>query len=124
MDEASIGESSVIVRWKQPSEPNGQISRYIVYYSRVTYVEMLFVNMEEQSEIIDPPRLWHNLTNLTPFTKYQIQVVAVNVRGRDGGDLVGMRSNTTVIQTKEGGKTLFFDRFASMGYMFLSCFMT
>ncbi|XP_062509110.1 receptor-type tyrosine-protein phosphatase S-like [Corticium candelabrum] len=102
VDEASIGESSVIVRWKQPSEPNGQISRYIVYYSRVTYVEMLFVNMEEQSEIIDPPRLWHNLTNLTPFTKYQIQVVAVNVRGRDGGDLVGMRSNTTVIQTKEG----------------------
>ena len=45
-----------------------------------------------------------NLTMLTPFTQYSVEVAAVNVRSHDGKVLEGQRSTAIVANTAEDGK--------------------
>lgn len=101
-DASNVFERSAILWWKEPLESNGVIMWYVVYYSEVQAQRKTAVLGEKNVTVVSP-QLWVNLTDLTPYTEYRVQVKAVNVRTADAVSLVSPRSGVTVFRTAEGG---------------------
>ena len=74
-----VGSTYAIVSWRVPDFPNGIIRQYI-----------LSVEDEDGALLsnISTPALSVNITQLNPFTQYQVIVVAETVDvGQDGADI-------------------------------------
>ncbi|XP_061743515.1 neogenin 1a isoform X2 [Nerophis ophidion] len=68
---------TIIVNWQPPSEANGKITGYIIYYSTD-------VNAEVHDWVIEPVvgnRLTHQIQDLTLDTTYYFQIQARNSKG-------------------------------------------
>ncbi|XP_056614326.1 neogenin 1a isoform X3 [Triplophysa dalaica] len=68
---------TIIVNWQPPSEANGKITGYIIYYSTD-------VNAEVHDWVIDPVvgnRLTHQIQDLTLDTTYYFKIQARNSKG-------------------------------------------
>ncbi|KAJ8417946.1 hypothetical protein AAFF_G00227890 [Aldrovandia affinis] len=68
---------TIIINWQPPSEANGKITGYIIYYSTD-------VSVEVHSWVIEPVvgnRLTHQIQDLTLDTSYYIKLQARNAKG-------------------------------------------
>ena len=90
-----------VVSWSPPSPPNGVPRYYFVYYKPIDVRQLRDV---DGYKILNVTATWANLTMLTPFTQYSVEVAAVNVRSHDGKVLEGQRSTAIVANTSEDGK--------------------
>ncbi|XP_050305807.1 neogenin isoform X2 [Anthonomus grandis grandis] len=63
---------NIHIRWKPPEITNGRILMYTIYY-------METLSSEERN--VDTTELQYDLGGLTPYTEYNIWVVAVNAKG-------------------------------------------
>ncbi|XP_065834055.1 receptor-type tyrosine-protein phosphatase S-like isoform X2 [Oscarella lobularis] len=96
----SLDSYSIAVSWSPPINSRGIISKYNVYYrssSRVKRETAVHKNITS----VSGANTTANLIGLFPFTRYSVQVAAVNVRKSDGDNLEGKRSNETSVQTAE-----------------------
>ena len=102
----SLDSYSIAVSWSPPINSRGIISKYNVYYrssSRVKRETAVHKNITS----VSGANTTANLIGLFPFTRYSVQVAAVNVRKSDGDNLEGKRSNETSVQTAEAGTISF-----------------
>lgn len=100
--EASVsGSRWARVSWSPPSLLNGVILYYLVYYRRVGPCLARDDSVVTPVNVTDTPV---NLTMLTPFARYRVEVTAVNIRAHDGKMLEGHRSVPILVNTKEDGE--------------------
>ncbi|XP_062513623.1 neural cell adhesion molecule L1-like isoform X2 [Corticium candelabrum] len=83
-----------VVSWLPPSAPNGVPHYYFVYYKPIGVRQVSHTRLNVTA-------MWANLTMLTPFTQYSVEVAAVNVRSHDGKVLEGGRSTGIIVNTTE-----------------------
>ena len=89
-----------VVSWLPPTIRNGVPRYYFVYYKPIGVRQVRNVDDHKRLNVTGT---WANLTMLTPFTQYNVEVAAVNVRSHDGKVLEGQRSTTIVANTTEDG---------------------
>lgn len=75
-----LGSRAVYLSWKPPSEPNGLIKGYHIYYEEVRG-NMLGPMTERRPHVTDPQKLHAKLTGLNPRTKYRITIRAETYAG-------------------------------------------
>uniref|UniRef100_A0A3B3BJN3 Neogenin 1b n=1 Tax=Oryzias melastigma TaxID=30732 RepID=A0A3B3BJN3_ORYME len=83
---------TIIVNWQPPSEANGKITGYIIYYSTD-------VNAEVHDWVIEPVvgnRLTHQIQELTLDTTYYFKIQARNSKG------MGPMSDAVLFRTPKG----------------------
>ena len=90
-----------VASWSLPGTPNGVPRYYFVYYKPIGVRQVRDVDGYKRLNVTV---MWANLTMLTPFTQYSVEVAAVNVRSHDGKVLEGQRSTAIVANTSEDGK--------------------
>ena len=90
-----------VVFWSLPSTPNGVPHYYFVYYKPIGVRQVRNVDGHKRLNVT---ATLANLTMLTPFTQYSVEVAVVNVRSHDGKVLEGQRSAAIVVKTTEDGK--------------------
>ena len=98
----SLDSYSIAVSWSPPINPRGIIAEYNVYYrssSRVKRETAVHKNITS----VSGANTTANLIGLFPFTRYSVQVAAVNVRKSDGKNLEGSKSDEISVQTAEAG---------------------
>ncbi len=78
------GDSSVLVSWRPPSNPNGRIRKYTVYRREVVNGEE--VEVKESSVLSGPNYL--ELTGLLPARRYDVWVKAATSVGYGGASIV------------------------------------
>ncbi|XP_041791026.1 neogenin 1a isoform X2 [Chelmon rostratus] len=90
---------TIIVNWQPPSEANGKITGYIIYYSTD-------VNAEVHDWVIEPVvgnRLTHQIQELTLDTTYYFKIQARNSKGMGPmSEAVHFRTPKTSIPPKPG----------------------
>ena len=94
-----------VLTWSPPGTPNGVPRYYFVYYKPIDVRQVRDV---DEYKRLNVTAKWANLTMLTPFTQYSVEVAAVNVRSHDGQVLEGQRSTAIVANTAEDGKFLLY----------------
>ena len=87
----------LVVSWSLPDQPKGDPKYYFVYYQRVGLRQM------RDTKRLNVTGTSVNLTMLSPFTWYSVEVAAVNVRSHDGKALEGQRSVARNFGTDEDG---------------------
>ena len=77
------GSRWCLVRWKIPEESgrNGIITQYIIELSIANSNVQNITHKLEHPTFSSPDNVTHNLTNLTPYTKYKWKVAAATVNG-------------------------------------------
>ncbi|KAL1420681.1 hypothetical protein MTO96_004425 [Rhipicephalus appendiculatus] len=75
-----LGSRAVYLSWKPPSEPNGLIKGYRIYYEEVRG-GMLGPKTERRPAVTDPQKLSAKLAGLKPRTKYRITIRAETYEG-------------------------------------------
>ncbi|XP_053173165.1 neogenin 1a isoform X3 [Scomber japonicus] len=106
---------TIIVNWQPPSEANGKITGYIIYYSTD-------VNAEVHDWVIEPVvgnRLTHQIQELTLDTTYYFKIQARNSKGMGPmSEAVQFRTpKTSNLPSKPGppGNTLIIDPGSTVG---------
>ncbi|XP_062523104.1 uncharacterized protein LOC134197769 [Corticium candelabrum] len=89
----------LVVSWSLPDQPKGDPKYYFVYYQRVGLRQM------RDTKRLNVTGTSVNLTMLSPFTWYSVEVAAVNVRSHDGKALEGQRSVARNFGTDEDAPT-------------------
>jgi hypothetical protein len=95
-----IESQRLVASWSAPIQPNGQIHYYLV--------DILKLNSRERSDstnqmTLNVSGMTVNVSDLSPFTNYSIQVAAVTIRSHDGKVLHGNKSDIKYFQTLEDG---------------------
>ena len=95
---SSVEARSMTVSWDQVpcSGQNGPITGYLLYYTNTTFSDTVNITGGDNRQ--------YNLTILTPYTNYNVTVIAYN----DGG--TGPASTEVMQQTKEAGKSVTTDK--------------
>ncbi|XP_015199137.2 neogenin isoform X2 [Lepisosteus oculatus] len=92
---------TIIVNWQPPSEANGKITGYIIYYSTE-------VNAEVHDWVIEPVvgnRLTHQIQDLTLDTPYYFKIQARNSKGMGPmSEAVQFRTPKASSPVKPGGR--------------------
>ena len=83
-DADPINSTAILVTWSPPTQPNGDIIRYMLY--------------QNGTLVFNGSALAYTVTNLQPFTYYSYSISACTVRGCGS-------SNQSTIQTLEGVPT-------------------
>uniref|UniRef100_H2L818 Neogenin 1b n=1 Tax=Oryzias latipes TaxID=8090 RepID=H2L818_ORYLA len=95
---------TIIVNWQPPSEANGKITGYIIYYSTD-------VNAEVHDWVIEPVvgnRLTHQIQELTLDTTYYFKIQARNSKGMGPmSDAVLFRTPKSNLHHRGGGRGSF-----------------
>ncbi|XP_061671264.1 neogenin 1a isoform X6 [Syngnathoides biaculeatus] len=91
---------TIIINWQPPSEANGKITGYIIYYSTD-------VNAEDHDWVVEPVvgnRLTHQIQDLTLDTTYYFKIEARNSKGMGPtSEAVQFRTpNTSNLPSKPG----------------------
>ena len=81
IEETTAG--SAVVAWQPPSQPNGEISRYEVYYRLAVDPVTSGPGLPQLVPITDG-ELTVNITTLMPATTYEVMVVVINTVGPEG----------------------------------------
>ncbi|XP_074661525.1 neogenin-like [Tubulanus polymorphus] len=68
-----LGPRAIQVNWEKPERPNGDISRYTLYYYTVG---------DNVEKFVDVTGDGYRLDMLEPYTEYRVRIVAYNVNGR------------------------------------------
>ena len=92
---SSVTARSVTISWEPPVQPNGNISAYRV-----------FIRQSDGDEIPHSMKFSATslrLMSLKPYTTYDVEVFAVNIRSIDNHTLNGQRSNVTTFTTSQSG---------------------
>ena len=96
-----IGRRWVVASWSPPIKPNGKIYYYLVDVQKL-------ISRQRRDSVDQVPLnvsgLNLNVTELSPFSNYSIQVEAVTIRSHDGKVLHGQGSDISYFETKEDGK--------------------
>lgn len=88
-----LSASTMLIQWKEPEEPNGQIRGYRVYY---TTESKLTLNMWNKHNLDDSHLT--TISGLTTGTTYSIQVLAFTSMGD------GPPSDIIQVKTQQGGE--------------------
>lgn len=91
LEASALGSSALYLTWKQPEQPNGQITGYKIYYQTVkgTKVGPLL----ERDHHIPGSKLTHaKLAGLEPGTMYRVTVKATTRAGEGEGYFVEKRT--------------------------------
>jgi hypothetical protein len=91
----------VVVSWSPPIQPNGIIHYYLVGVQNLTSKHR---NDNADQLTLPVNGLTYNVTDLSPFSNYSVQVAAVTIRSHDSKVLQGSTSNISYFQTEEDGK--------------------
>ncbi|XP_076801540.1 phosphatidylinositol phosphatase PTPRQ-like isoform X2 [Clavelina lepadiformis] len=86
-----VNATSAVFSWKEPSEPNGVITKYTIYYGTPGNVKSI---------VLLTPRTSHAVTDLIPFTDYRVFVHASTLKG------MGPASDKVMFETKEGAPSV------------------
>ena len=89
-----------VLSWSPPSVPYGIPRYYFVHYKAISFRQVKNLDSGKTLNVTDT---WANLTILIPFTRYSVEVAAVNVRSHDGKVLEGQRSTAIIVNTEEDG---------------------
>ncbi|XP_067022800.1 receptor-type tyrosine-protein phosphatase delta-like isoform X6 [Acropora muricata] len=85
----NLSESSVFVTWREPSHVNGNLKRYEVYYKPVSGSNFMSREVEGKTTQV-------TLHFLTPFTLYNVKVLAVTGAGGGNASAVTVTTDETV----------------------------
>ena len=95
VDTSEVTARSAVISWKPPMQSNGNIKFYQVFLSQADENESRHSVKSYESSL--------TLTSLKPYTTYQFQVIAVNIRTIDNQMLKGRKSNVNTFTTSQSG---------------------
>ncbi|XP_054722759.1 neuroglian-like [Uloborus diversus] len=87
-----MGSSALYLVWKRPSEPNGNLTGYRIYFREVDGTSLGTV-LERQPAIRDPRETRAKLAGLRPDTKYRVSIQATTKVGQGDPYYVEVRTN-------------------------------
>ncbi|KAG8195062.1 hypothetical protein JTE90_029641 [Oedothorax gibbosus] len=79
-DAIPLGSSALYLIWKRPTEPNGVLTGYNIYYREVTGTNLGEIRARKP-QITDPRETRAKLAGLEPRTKYRIDIYATTSKG-------------------------------------------
>ncbi|XP_075525706.1 neuroglian-like [Dermacentor variabilis] len=86
-----IGSTAVYLTWKPPSEPNGLLTGYRIYYEEARG-SMLGPKTERRPPVSDPQKLRAKLAGLKPRSKYRITIQASTYAGQGKPYFIELRT--------------------------------
>ena len=98
-----LTSQSVVISWKPPFQTNGNISMYQVFVKQTDGRKTRQADASETRHTVKSNESSLRLTSLKPYTTYNVQVMAVNIRRIDNQTLNGQRSNVKTFQTNQSG---------------------
>ncbi|XP_049512867.1 neuroglian isoform X2 [Dermacentor silvarum] len=90
-DSLPIGSEAVYLTWKPPSEPNGLLTGYHIYYQEVRG-SMLGPKIERLPPVSDPQKLSAKLGGLKPRSLYRITIQAATSQGQGEPYFIELRT--------------------------------
>ena len=101
MSASVLGSYSIAVLWSRPISAHGDIAEYRIYYSissnRKTADDEVVAAVSGLETTV-------YLKNLSPFTSYVVQVIAVIISRINSKFFEGRRSSEVSVQTAEAGR--------------------
>ena len=98
----ALGSYNISVSWLEPIDSKRGIAMYIVYYRFLSEAKRETA-VHKNVSVVSGLNTTANLTDLFPFTKYFIEVAAVNIRQGDKKVLEGSKSDVISVRTAEAG---------------------
>jgi hypothetical protein len=80
-----MNATTVLIEWSPPSQPNGMIQSYQVILFDGTTTDILEQGLSTSATVYD----------LTPFTVYQVTIMAFNTEGRVGSPATNITTGET-----------------------------
>ncbi|XP_054715079.1 neuroglian-like [Uloborus diversus] len=91
-DAIPLGSSALYLIWKRPTEPNGVLTGYNIYYREVIGTELGEIK-ERTPQITDPRETRAKLAGLKPKTKYRIDIYPTTSKGEGEKMYIEVQTN-------------------------------